>query len=211
MSESVCGLFNSRVSVSYNLLGLLDTSHVWFSKSDILGVCLSSANPEVLCACCRALNPSLLREKLHICEIPSTCGSLCWGWGFWWDYVSACPIPFDVPFFSFVVQSCSASFRVFFRETCSMCNCRFDVSLGVGEFKVFLSSSWILKILILWHLTKLVQTYIGQPVIHRQWFRILNTLGAQKRQLDLIISDLILKIHFPLSDVLNSIFNFLNH
>lgn len=42
------------------------------------------------------------------------------------------------PFSGLMGSSCSASFRFFFRGDCSICSCRFSVSVGGGEFMIFL-------------------------------------------------------------------------
>ena len=38
------------------------------------------------------------------CEFPPNCGLLLWGWGLWWDIVSASPLHCDVVFFFFFLS-----------------------------------------------------------------------------------------------------------
>ena len=59
-----------------------------------------------------------------------------WGWGLWWDGVS--PTWFDVGFLvPLMCKSCSTSFWIPFEGNCSVCRCRFSVSVR-GEFRILL-------------------------------------------------------------------------
>lgn len=84
-------------------------------------------------------NPLLLWEKNWAGEIPPCYVPLGWGWGFFAKTVSLPLLHLSMWFFcSELWRSCSPSFQVFFRGKWSICNCSFGVSLGGGEFRIFL-------------------------------------------------------------------------
>lgn len=61
-------------------------------------------------------------------------------WGLWQDCVSASATYIDAVFFFLICQMCSchsAALR-FLRGNCSMCSCGLGMSMGVGEFRIFL-------------------------------------------------------------------------
>lgn len=65
-------------------------------------------------------------------------GSPCWGWGFWQACISASPTHLMWPFYPVLWGSCSASSRVLFRGSCSIYSCKFLVSVGGDEVRIFL-------------------------------------------------------------------------
>lgn len=84
------------------------------------------------------MNPSLSRKKLFACEVSPDGGSPHWGWCF-----------FGRPHLCLSDISCCGPFiiccgggvhlvQVFFRGNCSICSCRFGVSMGGGPFRIFL-------------------------------------------------------------------------
>lgn len=82
-------------------------------------------------------NPSLLGEKLWVSvlswlRVTTRAGGR--------DCVSASPTLFDVVSLSlpWCAGFAQLVFRVFSRGNCSICSCRFSVSLGGGELRIFL-------------------------------------------------------------------------
>ena len=81
----------------------------------------------------------LLREKVLV--LSSDYRLSHWGWGLWWDCISASSIHF-VGFFFFFSPVCLVLgfvvVVVFSRRHCSIFRCRFAVSMGGDEFRDFL-------------------------------------------------------------------------
>lgn len=122
----------NRISVPYSLLGLLDISLVRFQCQTFWGL-ISQCRFQGFGCLMKGMNPSLIREKLCICEIPHDCGSLQWVWDFWQDHISA-SLVLIWPFYPLLWRSFLACFNVLFRGNYS---CRFDVSMGGGTFSIF--------------------------------------------------------------------------
>lgn len=72
-------------------------------------------------------------HRLPICETPPSCGLPRRR-----DHISASPTHLDVALLSFVGRTGSAGVPVFFRGDCSIDNCSFHMSVGGGEFRIFL-------------------------------------------------------------------------
>lgn len=81
--------------------------------------------------------PPLLRKKLQICETPPDCRSHHWG-GFFCETTSLPLLPFW--WGSFLI-CCKGTLQLIFRSfsgNCFIRNCWFHVSVGGGEFSIFL-------------------------------------------------------------------------
>lgn len=90
------------------------------------------------CLMC-GMNPVRLREKLQVCEIPSSVELPCWGRGLGQD--SASPTCLGVVFSSFDVKQLLAGFQAFSGGGCCIGSCGFRVSIvpaGGEEFRMFL-------------------------------------------------------------------------
>lgn len=126
MSGSVHETFKSRVSVS-SAFGSPGCKPHWFQSQVLWGLPSPGWVPRGL--------PAVLR----ICELPPNCGSLCHPGGALGEPASLPPLSISIwPFNPLWKGSCSAAFLVFFRVNCSICRCRFGVSVGGSGFRVFL-------------------------------------------------------------------------
>ena len=109
----------------------------WFSKSDVMGIHLLGAGLKTLscddwCGAwiCHSLGRSCrLVSSLPYCELPHLDQNL------WWVCISASPACLFL--ICETLRSSLASFH-FFRENCSICSSRFNVSVRGDEFRIFL-------------------------------------------------------------------------
>ena len=120
------------LSAPSSLLGLLEVSPIGFQSQMFWGlICL------VLWLWCLmwGVNPLLLREKLRICEILLIVGHHAVGGVLSRPFL----LPISVwPFYPLLCRNCSASFQTFFRENVSTSSWASGVSVGGGEFRIFL-------------------------------------------------------------------------
>lgn len=79
-------------------------------------------------------------EAVGSWEFHPGCVDCARGGGLWWSCVSASyPLQCRIFFFLIcLIYKSSASFWISFKGNCSVCSCRFDVSLGSGEFRKLL-------------------------------------------------------------------------
>lgn len=129
--------FKSQVSVSFRPSGMLDVSPLVF-KADFLGALLSGAGPTLGVF---DESPETLAPQIYA---PFLWNRSCL-WvaaqrvGFWQDYVSVTSTHLHVAFLPRFWRSCSPSYQVYFRKkNCCICSYRFGVSMGGGDFRVFL-------------------------------------------------------------------------
>lgn len=112
---------------------------LWSSKPNVLQACLSGAGLSIWGAWCTVQSFIPQKELLYF-EFPPDSESLYWGWGLLKDYVPAFPTCFDVVSLSFARYKGVALpvFRfVFFpKGYCSICSCKFSMSVGGGEFRI---------------------------------------------------------------------------
>lgn len=99
-------------------------------KARHFDACLSGTGPRV--------GVPDVRHELPICETPPRCGLPRWRWSFWRDHISASPTHLDVALLSLVGKTGSAGVQVFFRGDWSIGSHSFHVSVGGGEFRIFL-------------------------------------------------------------------------
>lgn len=97
-SESVCESFWSKMSFSSSPLVHLDVSPVGFQSQTFGGSSLQCRSQGLRCLMW-GMNPSLIGQKLHICEIPSVWG---WGYGMSGETMSLPLLPFSIRPLSFV-------------------------------------------------------------------------------------------------------------
>lgn len=132
--------FKSGFSDGFSLVGLLDVSPVGFQSYIFCGLVsqvyvLKVEMPYVV------LKPFAPQGEALEFEFPPSSRSLCQGWGLWQDYVPAFPTSLWVSSQLPNVQLSLSQPLGFFKEAinCSICSYRLSVSVGGGEFRVFLS------------------------------------------------------------------------
>lgn len=134
VGKSKHGSFKSCLSVCYNFMALR-TQVLLIFKVRCFGGFLSGASPTSWGAWCGVQT---------ICSLGRSSGlgvsSWLWGWRLWWDCVPASSTHFSVVIFLFsqCVVVTQPAFRFSLRRTCSICSCRLSVSMGKGDFQVFL-------------------------------------------------------------------------
>lgn len=183
VGEAACKPFTMEFC-SLHPLVLLNISPVGLSKPDVLrlispmqvpGVQVPDIGHKFL----------LLRKKLCICEIS-------WLWVFilgvclWWDHVSA---TFTHLIVDFVLCCRGALWLVFgsfffFNRECSLCSCRFAVSMRGGEFRTFLG-------LLLNHLPRLTLVLFIIPLVlvlllYQKVYKV-ESLRGERDSLNIVI------------------------
>lgn len=122
-SNSACKPFKKSISGHYSPLGLLDINTIG-SQSQ----CLSSTGRRV--GCLMWGTSSLLLRHFKLLSLFGH-----------WVFNKTTFLPFLPilmwPLYPLLCQNSSVSFQLFFREKCSICGCRFGVSMGGGEFSTF--------------------------------------------------------------------------
>lgn len=116
----------------------------WLSKPDILGTYLSSAGQAL--GCLLWGTNSFVYQRNSVFEMPLNHWLPHQGWGFWWGCICASPICFSVSLYHLLQKKKALQlvFRPFsdgiFLYVYAVCSsiCRFSVSMGRGEFTVFL-------------------------------------------------------------------------
>lgn len=135
----------------------------WLSDPHVLGAFLCSVGAKGW-GVWRRVGLLLLRATLLICEIPPDWFVL--GWGFYGDH--------NVALLSFVVRSSSASLEVFFTGKWSVCNCRFCVSMGRLEFRIFLCAMYLMyfnsEMPVSWGCSKFMRNFYKFKVVYKQWY-----------------------------------------
>ena len=107
----------------------------WFSKPDVLGPHLFGTGPSGCDAWCGVWTPCFLGRSSVFVRSP-------WLWVtmLWVEYLSR-PFLLSIsvwPFYPLLCRNCSASFQAFFRGNGSTSSWGFGVSVGGGEFRIFL-------------------------------------------------------------------------
>ena len=136
--ESVCKHFKKRFFIPCSSVVFLDIYPIGF-QSQMFWELLSPVQDLGAGMTDMALNPLLLRLKIHIFVILPNCGFLRWC-GFVLDEIISLPFLLisKLSIYPLLWRLCSSSFQVPYHGIYSICSCRFVVSLGGGgEFRIF--------------------------------------------------------------------------
>lgn len=131
INESVCEPF-MRFSISHSFLGFLVISFTGFC----LGGSSLQCRSQVLRCLMWGLYPSSGRYSIFVRSLQTVgCVTVA---GVFSDTASLPLLFVSVWFFYPLLWRCSDSFQVFSRENSSICRCRLDISMGRGDFRIFL-------------------------------------------------------------------------
>ena len=103
----------------------------WFSKPDVLGAHFFGTGPDGCGGCCGVWTPCFLgRSSAVVIVGHHAVGGV---------FVETFSLPTSVwPLYPLLCRNCSASFQTFFRGNGSTSSWAFGVSVGGGEFRIFL-------------------------------------------------------------------------
>lgn len=133
VTQSVCEPFKSRVFIPYSSMVFLNVILVGF-QSQTFGGLVSPVQVLRVGVPSMEHKPLTSQEKISYSGISPNCRSLHLRQGV---YLPLLPV-LMLSFYPLLWRPCSSSFQVSFRENDFICNCRFVVSVGGGQFIIFL-------------------------------------------------------------------------